>query len=116
MSLYITNYVTIVRKYGLRNIVRKIWMGGVFFSLIHAAFYWYATYKIGAWGEKMAALERAFANRDSIWKGVSAVLGFPLGVIESEGWGGFGFLVLNSILWGLVLSLLVVPAFVKRVD
>ena len=116
MALFVTNYIVVVKKYGLRNIVRKIWLGGIFFSVLHATAYWYAAYKIGAWGDKMVALERAFENRDSIWKGVSAVLGFPLGLIEADGWSSFAIMVLNSILWGLLLSLAVVPAFVKRTD
>ena len=114
MTLFITNYTTIVRKYGLRNIVRKIWKGSIFLSLIHAAIFWYASYQTGAWGERMGALERAFANRDSLWKGVSVVLGFPLGLIGVEGWIHFVLMVLNSIVWGVVLAFIIVPAFVKK--
>ena len=116
MVLFFTQYTTIVRKYGLRNIVRKIWKGGIFLSLIHAAAFWYATYQIGEWGDRMAALSRAFENRGSLWNGVSMVLGFPLHLIETSGYAYLGLMILNSIIWGVVLSFLIVPAFVKRGD
>lgn len=116
MVVFFTQYTTIVRKYGLRNIARKIWKGSIFFALIHAAAFWYATYQIGAWGDRMAAVSRAFDNRDSLWNGVSVVLGFPLGLIEMSGFAYFALMVLNSVLWGVVLSFLIVPAFVKKSD
>ena len=116
MSLVIAKYTFIVRKYGLRNTVRKIWKGSIFFSLIHAMAFWYASFQMGMWGERMAALERAFANRDSYWHGVTAVLGFPLGMIEAEGWANFALLILNSVVWGGVLAFILVPAFVKKTD
>lgn len=116
MSLVISKYTFIVRKYGLRNTVRKIWKGSIFFSLIHAMAFWYASFQMGMWGERMAALERAFANHDSIWKGVAVALGFPVGMIETEGWTKFVLLILNSAVWGLVLAFLTIPAFVKRTD
>lgn len=116
MVLFLTQYTTIVREYGLRNIVRKLLKGSIIFALLHAAVFWYATYQIGAWGDKMAAVSRAFENRDSLWNGMSAVLGFPLRFIETSGCAYFGLMVLNSIIWGVVLSFLIVPAFVKRGD
>lgn len=116
MILFLNQYTTIVRKYGLRNIVRKIWRGGIVFALLHAAAFWYATYQIGGWGDRMAAVSRAFENRGALWNGVSVVLGFPLGLIEMSGYAYFGLMVLNSMLWGLFLSFLIVPAFVKRGD
>ena len=116
MILFFTQYTTIVKKYGLRNIVRKIWQGGIFFSLIHSALFWYATYQIGEWGDRMSAVLRMYENRSSLWKAVSVVLGSPLGFFETSGYAYFGLMVVNSILWGIVLSFLIVPAFAKRGD
>jgi hypothetical protein len=116
MIVFFTQYTTIVRKYGLRNIVRKIWRGGIFFSLIHSAVFWYGKYQIGDWGDRMSAVIRTYESRNSLWKAVSAVLEAPFGFIETSGYAYFGLMVLNSILWGVILSFLIVPAFVKRGD
>ena len=84
------------------------------FTAVHAAAFWYAQYQIGRWGERMAAVSRAFGNRETLWNGVAAVLQFPLGLIVANDIAYFGLMVINSILWGVVASFLVVPAFVRK--
>lgn len=105
---------TVVRQYGLQNIARKIWLGSLIFGLIHAAFYWYARYQTGSWGERMSAISRAFENRETLWNTVATVLGFPLELFEANGFAYFAMMVGNSILWGLVLSFIIVPPIVKK--
>ena len=112
--LIINNYLICVRKYGLRNLTRKIWQGGLFFCAIHAFVLWYAKYQIGEWGERMEAVSRAFDNHNSLWHGVSTVLGFPFALFDVSGMAYFALMVLNSVLWGVVISFIIVPAFVKR--
>ena len=46
-------------------------------------------------GDIPQARERAFANRDAYWHGVTAALGFPLGMIEAEGLANFALLIRN---------------------
>ena len=87
--------------------------GALFFSIIHAMFFWYAKYQIGG-HESFAALERKFLNFNSSWDVVVTVLGFPLGLIEASGAGYYGLMIVNSLLWGVVLGVLIVPIFVKK--
>jgi len=114
MFLIVNQYTTIIQRYGLRNIVRKIWLGGIAFALIHAAVFWHVQWKIGAWGDKIEAANRAFATHGMLWKPAAAVLGFPLSFVDTSGFAYFGLMVLNSILWGVAISFLTVPAFVKK--
>ena len=107
--------VVVVRKYGLRNIARKILAGSLVLAAIHAAFYWYAKYQCGGWGGDVLSLTaRKFASFDSAWTTAATILGFPLGLLNVSGAAGIGVMMLNSLLWGVLLSLVVVPAFVKK--
>ena len=106
-------FITVVRKYGLRNIVQKIWRGTIIFAVLHAVAFWYLHNKCGVAGG-VAGLSRQFEVRGTIWPILHNILGFPLGLISSDGAIYIVQMVLNSILWGLVLSFLIVPAFVNR--
>lgn len=105
--------IVLVEKYGLRNIARKILGGALFFSVLHAAAFWYVRYQIGGAGD-FAAMERKFANYSSIWNTAVTVLGFPLGFFEADGAAYIGLMILNSLIWGVILSFVIVPAVVKK--
>ena len=105
--------IIVVRKYGLKNIARKIMGGAWFFSVLHAIAFWYAKYQTGGI-ESFAALERKFMNFNSSWDVVVSVLGFPLGLIEVSGSGYYGLMIVNSLIWGFLLSLFIVPIFIKK--
>lgn len=105
--------IIVVRKYGLKNIARKIMGGVLFFSVLHAIAFWYAKYQTGGI-ESFAALERKFINFNSSWDVVVSVLGFPLGLIEVSGSGYYGLMIVNSLIWGFLLSLFIVPIFIKK--
>lgn len=105
--------IIVVRKYGLKNITRKIMGGALFFSVLHAIAFWYAKYQTGGI-ESFSALERKFINFNSSWDVVVSVLGFPLGLIEVSGSGYYGLMIVNSLIWGLLLSLFIVPIFIKK--
>ena len=105
--------IIVVRKYGLKNIARKIMGGALFFSVLHAIAFWYAKYQTGGI-ESFAALERKFINFNSSWDVVVSVLGFPLGLIEVSGSGYCGLMIINSLIWGVLLSLFITPIFIKK--
>lgn len=105
--------IIVVRKYGLKNIARKIMGGALFFSVLHAIAFWYAKYQTGGI-ESFAALERKFINLNFSWDVVVSVLGFPLGLIEVSGSGYYGLMIINSLIWGVLLSLFITPIFIKK--
>lgn len=105
--------IIVVKKYGLRNIARKIMGGALLFSVLHAVAFWYAKYQTGGI-ESFAALERKFINFNSSWDIVVSVLGFPLGLIELSGAGYYGLMIINSLTWGILLSLFITPIFIKK--
>lgn len=105
--------IIVVRKYGLKNIARKIMGGALFFSVLHAIAFWYAKYQTGGI-ESFAALVRKFINFNSSWDVVVSVLGFPLGLIEVSGSGYYGLMIINSLIWGVLLSLFITPIFIKK--
>ncbi len=88
-------------------------MGGIVFWVLHAVLFWYAKYQCGGNGS-IEAISRKFANFQSCWHTVVAILGFPLGQIHLERVAYIGMMILNSVLWGALLSMIVVPAFVKK--
>ena len=105
--------IIVVKKYGLKNIVRKIMGGALLFSVLHGIAFWYAKYQTGG-VQSFAALERKFLNFNSSWDVVVSVLSFPIGLIEASETGYYGLMIVNSLIWGLLLSLFIVPIFIKK--
>lgn len=105
--------IIVVKKYGLRNITRKILGGALLFMILHSILFWYSKYQIGGSGS-FAALERKFINFNSSWDIVVSVLSFPLGFVELSGAGYYGLMIINSLIWGVLLSLFITPIFIKR--
>lgn len=105
--------IIVVEKYGLKNIARKIMGGALLFSALHAIAFWYAKYQTGG-VQSFAALERKFINFNSSWDVVVSLLGFPLCLIEMSGAGYYGLMIINSLIWGILLSLFITPIFIKK--
>ena len=95
-------------------LLAKIFGGGLGFAVIHAIFFWIAYFQCGGARNSAKGIWQGLKTAGSGWVDVLKWLGFPLSGISASGAAFVLLMLINSLLWGCVVSIIVGLIFGRK--